>query len=110
MPRTRAQRAQQFQAYDALKGFTELLHEKERIVIQKKDLSEDDYEELNEKASRLQTGKMVSIIHYDKNEYIKTTGILSRIDPELGFHKKKKYPSQHEKILLFLRFICCQRQ
>ena len=25
MPRTRAQRAQQFQAYDALKGFTELL-------------------------------------------------------------------------------------
>ena len=44
MPRTRAQRAQQFQAYDALKGFTELLHEKERIVIQKKDLSEDVYE------------------------------------------------------------------
>ena len=85
MPRTRAQRAQQFQAYDALKGFTELLHEKERIVIQKKDLSEDDYEELNEKASRLQTGKMVSIIHYDKNEYIKTTGILSRVDPELGY-------------------------
>ena len=82
MPRTKLQRAQQFQPYDALRGFNDLLRQQERIIIPKKELSEDDYEELNDKASQLQVGKMVSIIHYESNEYVQTTGILSSLDVE----------------------------
>ncbi len=44
----RQQRAYIFQAFDALKGFRELLNEKERIVVEKRELSEDDLEMLDQ--------------------------------------------------------------
>lgn len=36
MPRTRAQRAQIFQSFDALKGFREILKEQERVLVPQK--------------------------------------------------------------------------
>lgn len=42
MHKARASRAQIFQSFDALKGFREILKEKERVIVPKKILSEDD--------------------------------------------------------------------
>lgn len=76
----RQQRAYIFQAFDALKGFRELLREKERIVVEKRELSEDDLEILNRKIHQIQKGDMLQIVYYDEKEYVQKTGIISKID------------------------------
>lgn len=45
--RSKLNRAKLFLSYDALKGFKERIHEKERIVVNKPILSEDQLYELD---------------------------------------------------------------
>lgn len=85
MPRTANQRAQQFLAYDALKGFQEMLREKEKVLLSEEELSEDDYEELNEKAQSMKPGDMITVLYSSGNQYIRLTGILSKICLEEGY-------------------------
>ena len=65
--------------FDALKGFREALAAKEHIVVPKIELSEEMLEELDLKFRELTPGKMVTIVHYDKEEYVKTTGMIAKI-------------------------------
>ncbi len=81
----RQQRAYIFQAFDALKGFRELLNEKERIVVEKRELSEDDLEMLDQKIHEVQQGDIINIIYYDGKEYIQKTGMLTKIDLEVRY-------------------------
>ena len=80
MPRTRAQRAQIFQSFDALKGFREILKEQERIVVPKKILSEDDLAELDYKVHQIKVGMIVKIVYYDKGQYVQLEGRVSKIN------------------------------
>lgn len=80
MPKIRATRAQMFQSYDALKGFKEILREQERIVVPKKELSEDDLEQLDYKIHQVKVGQIIKIIYYDKSQYIQLEGIISKIN------------------------------
>lgn len=79
---TRQQRAYIFQAFDALKGFRELLKEKERVVVEKRELSEDDLKILDQKIHEVQKGDMLRIVYYDGKEYIQKTGVLIKVDIE----------------------------
>lgn len=80
MPRTRAQRAQIFQSFDALKGFRKILKEQERVLVPKKILSEDDLNELDYKIHQIKVGMIIQIVYYDKNQYIQLEGIVSKIN------------------------------
>ncbi len=73
------QRAHIFSAFDALKGFRELLKEKERIVVPKRILSEDDLEILNRKIHEVKTGMILTVIYFDNGEYVKKTGRVAKI-------------------------------
>jgi hypothetical protein len=75
-------RAKLFLSYDALKGFKKRIHEKERIVVSKPILSEDQLYELDWKIKQIEKGMMVAIIYYDKNQYIYKEGIVTDIDFE----------------------------
>ena len=77
--REKVSRAKLFMPFDALKGFREALAAKEHIVVPKIELSEEMLEELDSKFKELQPGMMVSIVHYEKDEYIKTTGMIAKI-------------------------------
>ena len=74
MPRTRAQRAQIFQSFDALKGFREILKEQETVIVPKKILSEDDLAELDYRIKQVQVGMMIKVVYYDKRQYIQLEG------------------------------------
>ncbi len=80
MPRTRAQRAQIFQSFDALKGFREILKEQEKIVVPKKILSEDDLAELDYKVHQIKVGMMIKVVYYDKGQYIQLEGRVAKIN------------------------------
>lgn len=73
-------RARQFMPFSALKGFHELLREKERVIIAKKELPEDDLRELSEKILLIKKGIMIKVVHFCQGEYIATEGVVTNID------------------------------
>lgn len=83
----RAERAKIFMPFDALKGFREYLKSKERIIVDKKQLSVDTCEELDWKIHQIRVGKMVKIVYYDKQEYVSLEGMVTKIDLDIGLLK-----------------------
>lgn len=78
--RTMAERAQIFSSFDALKGFKELLREKEKIVVPKRILSEDDYELLNRQIYQIEKGKVIGLVYFNNGEYLYQEGMVSKIN------------------------------
>ena len=75
----KADRASQFMPFAALKGYEEALRQKEKIVVEKSTLSEEALEHLDYQIKRLQEGDIAEVIYYDGENYIKKSGIVSKI-------------------------------
>lgn len=73
-------RAKQFMPFAALKGYEEALRAKERIVVEKIELSEDRKEELDFKLHQIQKRDMITVVYFDKDEYVRLEGMVSRLD------------------------------
>lgn len=80
-------RAKQFIPFSALKGYEEALRAMEKIVVDRKELSEERKEELDETLHELRPGDMVTAIFYENEEYIKITGLVSKIVTDSGYIK-----------------------
>lgn len=76
------ERAKQFMPFAALKGLDEALAAKEKIVVERKELSEEQLAELDAQMQRVEKGSMVTVVYYDRAEYIRKTGIVARIDKD----------------------------
>lgn len=75
-----ADRAKQFMPFSALRGLSEALAAKERIVVPKIELSEEMAAELDRKMHLLTPCCIAAVVHFHRDEYIKTTGMVARID------------------------------
>ena len=84
MQEKRAERAKIFMPFAALKGFEEALREKEKVVVKKRELSDEETEILNQKMTQIQKGQMIKIIYFDHGEYLEKQGLVSHIDKVLG--------------------------
>lgn len=73
-------RAGQFMPFAALKGFYDLIREKERVVVPKHEIAEDKAQELSEKMKLVQKGMMIRVVYYSNGEYVSTEGMVSKID------------------------------
>ena len=73
-------RAKQFMPFAALKGLPDALAAKEKITVPKVELSEEMAEELDRRMHDLTKGKIAAIVYFHKDEYIKITGMVARID------------------------------
>ena len=78
-------RAKQFMPFDALKGFKEALQEKEKILVNKKELSEEMQEELSRKLNSLEIGDKIKVIHYKNKQYKIDIGHLRQINKSQRF-------------------------
>lgn len=85
--------------FDALKGFKEAIKEKERIVVEKKEMTEDLYEELNLEFKKIKKGSIVKVIYYSKNEYIEYTGMVSEVNESARYIKVVKEKISLDDIL-----------
>ena len=74
------ERAKQFMPFSALKGLEEALASKEKIIVPKKELTQDYAEELNLKLKSLKAGSIITVVYYCKEEYIKLTGMIAKIN------------------------------
>lgn len=73
-------RAQQFMPFDALKGLRTALTEKERIIVEKKELSEERKEELDRKLKRIVKRDIITVEYFENGEYVRVTGMVSGLD------------------------------
>lgn len=73
-------KAKQFLPFDALKGLQEALREKEREYEEKKDLSEDTLNDLNNKFNQIDNGSLVKITFYKNGKYSEIKGRVTNID------------------------------
>lgn len=73
-------RAKQFMPFAALKGLPEALAAKEKIVVPKPSLSPEMEAELDLKIHLLKRGEMATVVYFHKDEYIKISGMVARID------------------------------
>lgn len=73
-------RAKQFMPFAALKGYPEALRKKEKIIVPKMELSEEYKEELDWKLGKVHKNDMITVVYFSDNEYIKLSGMVSRID------------------------------
>ena len=78
--KTKLERAKIFLPFDALKGFSEALREKEKILVDKKILSQEEKEKIANKLIQVKKGMIIKIIYFENNEYIELEGIVSNID------------------------------
>ena len=77
---SRQDRAKQFMPFAALKGYEEALRKKEKITVPKAELSEGRGEELDRALRQIRKNDMVTVIYFCEGEYLKVTGMVSRID------------------------------
>lgn len=76
----RSNRAKQFMPFDALKGFREALAEKERVIVPKRELSEEQKEELDFKLRQIRKLDIITAEYFQNGEYVKVTGMVSGMD------------------------------
>lgn len=73
-------RAKQFMPFAALRGYEEALRAKEKIVVEKIELSEEKKAELDYKLHQIQKNDMITVVYFYKDEYIRMEGMVSRLD------------------------------
>lgn len=77
---TVSDRAKQFAPFAALRGLDAALRAREKITVAKVELSEEMLAELDIKMHQLKKGELATVIYYEKGEYIKTSGMVARLD------------------------------
>ncbi len=77
---SREERAKQFMPFAALKSYPEALRRREKIVVERTELSEEYRETLDEKLRQIKKNDMITVTYFCKGEYVEQTGMVSRID------------------------------
>lgn len=75
-------RAKQFVPFAALKGYEEALQAKEKIVVEKIELSEEKKAELDFKLHQVKRNDIIKVVYFCKDEYLKVEGMVSRLDTD----------------------------
>lgn len=73
-------RAKQFMPFASLKGYYDMTRRREHISEPRRELSEDDAEELNRKLCAVQQGQMLKITYYRTDHYEDITGMVSEFN------------------------------
>ena len=66
--------------FAALKGYPEALRKKEKVVVPKVELSEEYAQMLDQKLKQVSKNDIITVIYFCDGEYLKKTGMVSRID------------------------------
>jgi hypothetical protein len=77
---SREDRAKQFMPFAALKGHMEALHQREKVVVPKIEVSEEYAEVLNRSMQQIRKNDIITVVYFHKDEYLKVTGMVARID------------------------------
>ena len=66
--------------FAALKGYEDALRRKEKVTVPKAQLCPERQEELDRILRQIRRNDMVTAVYFQEGEYVKLTGMVSRID------------------------------
>lgn len=89
---SREMRAKQFMPFAALKGYSDTLKRKEKVIVPQKEFFEEYQEEIDWKLKHISKNDIVTVVYFKKGEYITTTGMVSEIDTRFLTIVKEKIP------------------
>lgn len=75
----RSDRAKQFMPFAALRGYYDLILEKEKFKEPRRELSEEQVEEISRVLRELECGKIVQVTFYKEDSYETIVGVVSKI-------------------------------
>ncbi len=87
MKSSRAERARQFQPFDALEGIKFMYETSEKTVEEKRELSEERAAALNAAIAELEKGSLVRATYYDTDGYTDKEGILTEVNADSRYIK-----------------------
>ena len=73
-------RARQFMPFAALRGYYELVHERERVPTPRRELTEEEARELDAALAQVARGSLVRVTYYDGDAYVTREGLISQKD------------------------------
>ena len=76
----RADRARQFMPFATLRGFYDLIREKERVVEPRRIRSDEENARIDRKLNQVRRGMMVKLTYYNRDAYETVEGMVSNID------------------------------
>ena len=76
-----ADRAVQFMPFASLRGYYDKIREQERLKEPRRELSDDEAEELSAVLNRVKRGTMLRVVYYDRDFYNTVEGMVSEFDP-----------------------------
>lgn len=82
---SKADRAKQFLPFNSLRGYYDLIREKEKIKVERRILSDDDLEQISNKLIELKKNMMIKVTYYDSDSYRTISGLVSKIDLNLKY-------------------------
>lgn len=77
---SRADRAQQFMPFAALRGYYDLLRERERVVQPKREPTDEEALELSRRLARLERRRMARAVYHDGEAYVTVRGLVTDIE------------------------------
>lgn len=72
----KAERGKIFAPYDALRGLYSELKKKERIVVPRAEISEDQLEYLNRFFGQIHEGDLIDVVRYEEDHYARVRGVI----------------------------------
>lgn len=83
----KANRAAQFNPFDSLKGLQEALREREEHFtrVEKRELGEEQQNELSRTLNKIERGTVVSVTFYDGGHYIELAGKVTDMNAPYRF-------------------------
>ncbi len=97
------QKGQQFQPFDALKGFKEALKKQEQQKIEKPILSEDQENKINEMLLNLKIQDKIELRYYDNNQILTLCGVVQSI------HIESKYLIINQQKITFSQLLSIKK-
>lgn len=73
-------RARQFLPFDALRGYNEAIRDKEKVVVAKPNLTEEQIALLSYKLQKVEKNTIVKVIYVSEDECLEVVGMVSNID------------------------------
>ena len=73
-------RAKIFLPFNGLRGYYDLILKADKVVEPKRELSEDELNDLSNAINQLEKGMMVGVCYYLNDGYVKIEGLVSKID------------------------------
>lgn len=67
--------------FATLRGFYDLIRERERVTEPKRELSEEHAEKLSRKMNQVRKGMMLSVVYYHTDAYETMEGLVTAFDP-----------------------------